>query len=244
MPVGDQDKPWAAHFICEHCKKNLEGWYRDEKRAIKFAIPRIWLEPNDHSSNYYLCMVYPSKRRAGKRLQIDKTVAQLPPPSGPVPRFLFLLPYLTNLQNKYLFFHSEGIRRFAVSPKSVKKLYYGDILVETLTSKHSELLLNSKTTGDISTEVTVHVTLNSSRGVIVGKDLKNIPESEIFTGFSSQGISAVRRKNGSMLFDSVLVLTFTSPRSPATFKTGCLNSKVRPYVSNPLRCFQCQWLGH
>jgi hypothetical protein len=25
MPVGDQDKPWAPHSTCEHCKKILEG---------------------------------------------------------------------------------------------------------------------------------------------------------------------------------------------------------------------------
>ncbi|XP_058862618.1 uncharacterized protein LOC131704953 [Acipenser ruthenus] len=62
MPVGDQDKPWAPHFSCEHCKKTLEGWYRGEKRAMKFAIPRIWREPTDHSSNCYFCMVDPSKR--------------------------------------------------------------------------------------------------------------------------------------------------------------------------------------
>ncbi|XP_058885016.1 uncharacterized protein LOC131737778 [Acipenser ruthenus] len=62
MPVGDQDKPWAPHFTCEHCKKTLEGWYRGEKRAMKFAIPRIWREPTDHSSNCYFCMVDPSKR--------------------------------------------------------------------------------------------------------------------------------------------------------------------------------------
>ncbi|KAL6458377.1 hypothetical protein MHYP_G00336070 [Metynnis hypsauchen] len=24
MPVGDQDKQWAPHFTCEHCKKTLE----------------------------------------------------------------------------------------------------------------------------------------------------------------------------------------------------------------------------
>ncbi|XP_058848173.1 uncharacterized protein LOC131698720 [Acipenser ruthenus] len=66
MPVGDQDKPWAPHFTCEHCKKTLEGWYRGEKRAMKFAIPRIWREPTDHSSNCYFCMVDPSKRRTGK----------------------------------------------------------------------------------------------------------------------------------------------------------------------------------
>ncbi|XP_076334606.1 uncharacterized protein LOC143238343 [Tachypleus tridentatus] len=66
MFVGDQDKPWTPHFTCEHCKKTLEGWYRGEKRALRFAIPRIWREPTDHSSNCYVCMVDPSKHRAGK----------------------------------------------------------------------------------------------------------------------------------------------------------------------------------
>ncbi|XP_076348414.1 uncharacterized protein LOC143246083 [Tachypleus tridentatus] len=64
MPVGDQDKPWTSHIICK--QKPLEGWYRGEKRAMKFTIPRMWRESIDHSSNCYFCMVYPSKRRAGK----------------------------------------------------------------------------------------------------------------------------------------------------------------------------------
>ncbi|XP_076331748.1 uncharacterized protein LOC143236932 [Tachypleus tridentatus] len=64
--VGDQDKPWAPRFTCEHCKKTLEEWYRGEKRAMKFAILRIWRESTDHSSSCYFCMADPSKRRAGK----------------------------------------------------------------------------------------------------------------------------------------------------------------------------------
>ncbi|XP_076329709.1 uncharacterized protein LOC143235436 [Tachypleus tridentatus] len=66
MPVRDQDKPWAPHFTCKHCKKTLEGWYRGEKRAVKFTILRIWREPTDHSRNYYFCMVDPSKCRTEK----------------------------------------------------------------------------------------------------------------------------------------------------------------------------------
>ncbi|XP_076327315.1 uncharacterized protein LOC143234118 [Tachypleus tridentatus] len=66
MPVRDQDKPWAPRFTCEHYKKTLEGWYRGEKRAMEFAIPRIWRELTDHSSNCYFCMVDPSKHQTGK----------------------------------------------------------------------------------------------------------------------------------------------------------------------------------
>jgi len=66
MHAGDQDKTWAPHFACELCRRTLEGWFRDEKRSMKFAIPRIWREPTDHISNCFFCMVDPSKRRCGK----------------------------------------------------------------------------------------------------------------------------------------------------------------------------------
>src|SRR6218665_3857067 len=42
------------------------GWYRGEKRAVKFAIPRILPQLTDHSSNCYFCMVDPTKRCTGK----------------------------------------------------------------------------------------------------------------------------------------------------------------------------------
>src|SRR6218665_3483385 len=38
----------------------------EDKRAMKFAIPRIWPQPTVHSSNCYFCMVDPTKHRTGK----------------------------------------------------------------------------------------------------------------------------------------------------------------------------------
>ncbi len=32
VPVGDQDKTWAPHFPCEHCKRTLDG-----KAAVYFS---------------------------------------------------------------------------------------------------------------------------------------------------------------------------------------------------------------
>ena len=66
MPVGDQDKRWAPHVICQYCRRTLEGWLRGEKRCMCFAIACIWREPSDHHTDCYFCMVDPTKRRKGK----------------------------------------------------------------------------------------------------------------------------------------------------------------------------------
>ena len=59
---------------------------------MKFAIPRIWREPTDHSSNCYFCMVDPSKRRTGKYApgimypDIPSSIAPVPHcPEFPIP---------------------------------------------------------------------------------------------------------------------------------------------------------------
>ena len=59
-------------------------WLRGEKRHMNFAIPRIWREPTDHSSNCYFCMVDPSKRRKGKNSQ-PVVYPDIPSSSAPVP---------------------------------------------------------------------------------------------------------------------------------------------------------------
>jgi len=41
----DRDKPWAPHIICEHCCCTLEDWFRAQKRAMRFPIPRAWCAP-------------------------------------------------------------------------------------------------------------------------------------------------------------------------------------------------------
>src|SRR6218665_1263833 len=73
----------------------VTGWYRGEKRAMMFSIPRIWPQPTDHSSNCYFCMVDPTKCRTGKNApqivypDIPSSIApvshcpELPVPSPP-----------------------------------------------------------------------------------------------------------------------------------------------------------------
>ncbi|XP_076041192.1 uncharacterized protein LOC143025418 [Oratosquilla oratoria] len=82
VPIRDQDKTWAPHFACEHCKRDgIEG----KSRAMKFAISRIWREPTDHSTDCIFCMVDPSKRRSGKNAAAAVLYPDIPSSIAPVP---------------------------------------------------------------------------------------------------------------------------------------------------------------
>ncbi|GFU43458.1 uncharacterized protein TNCV_53571 [Trichonephila clavipes] len=118
---------------------------------------------------------------------------------------------------------SKAIQGIGGDPKSVKKL-------------HCPLT------------VSPHKSLNSSRGVISEPDLIFTPETEILEEFSGQGVIQVRRitikKDAEIIPTKHLILTFNNPKLPTTIKAGYLNCKIRPYIPNPLRCFQCQRFGH
>ncbi|GFU85502.1 uncharacterized protein TNCV_802311 [Trichonephila clavipes] len=101
---------------------------------------------------------------------------------------------------------------------------------------------------NLGVQVTPHRSLNFSRGVISEPDLLTTSDAEILDGFSDQGVIQVRRitiKNDATVIPTKhMILTFNNPNLPATVKGGYLNCKIRPYVSNNLRCFKCQRFGH
>ncbi len=53
--LGDQDKAWAPHYICNSCSSGLHDWFNKRKTSMSFAIPMIWREPRDHHADCYFC---------------------------------------------------------------------------------------------------------------------------------------------------------------------------------------------
>ena len=53
--VGDQTRTWAPHICCLSCSRLLAAW-KNGTRHMPFAIPMIWREPKDHSSDCYFCL--------------------------------------------------------------------------------------------------------------------------------------------------------------------------------------------
>ena len=140
---------------------------------------------------------------------------------------------------------AKGITGLAAEPVSVKKTSFG-LLVEVSKKSHAENLLKSKVLANVPIKVTVHRTLNSSRGVIRCRELSGMTEEEISDELSAQSVSVVKRimlQKGQKATDTY-ILTFQKAELPPAIKVGYLNIKVKPYIPNPLRCYKCQDYGH
>ncbi|MBJ3201368.1 hypothetical protein JGB54_23085, partial [Salmonella enterica subsp. enterica serovar Agona] len=166
------------------------------------------------------------------------------------PRFLLIHSTDPALQlaKRSPFFIQKVFQALAGSPKSVKRLRSRDFLVETASDAHSELLLSTTLFGDVPVSVSPHGSLNSSRGVISEIDLIDCTEEELVSELQSQGVVAARRINfrrdGVLVPSRTVILTFGTPTLPSAIHAGYLRCSVRPYIPNPLRCFQCQVYGH
>ncbi|GFW49934.1 RNase H domain-containing protein [Trichonephila clavipes] len=73
-------------------------------------------------------------------------------------------------------------------PKSVKRLRFGDLLIETNSALQTKSFLLAKSFLDCPDSVVPHKSLNSCRGVISESDLLTTTNAEILDGFSGQGV--------------------------------------------------------
>ncbi|GBN97626.1 hypothetical protein AVEN_98288-1 [Araneus ventricosus] len=132
--------------------------------------------------------------------------------------------------------------------QSIRKLRSGDLLVEVKSRKQSQQILKLKTLGTIPVSLTAHTSLNTCKGVITCGELLNKTVEKITEELNSGGVIHVRRisirRDGQLLPTKHLILTFHKPKLPESIRAGYIKLAVRPYIPNPLRCFQCQRFGH
>jgi len=101
---------------------------------------------------------------------------------------------------------------------------------------------------DTEIKVSLHRSLNSSRGVIRCRDFRDCDDHEVMDALRSQGVIDVKHIQAKT--DNVLqptntfILTFSSPSPPKFIKATYMRIPVELYVPNPLRCYQCQRFGY
>ncbi|GFX57761.1 CCHC-type domain-containing protein [Trichonephila clavipes] len=124
----------------------------------------------------------------------------------------------------------------------------GDLFLEASSAKQATALINLQKLVHLDVTVAPYTNLNFSRGIISQADFLNVSTEEIKENTKAQKVCDVGRitirRDGQVLNTNHLILTFSTPDLPQTVKMAYFRCLVRPYIPNPLRCFQCQRFGH
>ena len=112
-------------------------------------------------------------------------------------------------------------------PKTIKKLKSGDLLLEVDRQQQVENLLKTTKIFDLKVKISLHQSLNSSKGVIRCPELRPCSNKEIIDNLTDQGVTVVRnvsvRKNGVLKSTNTYVLTFNTPILPKKIKVAFLS---------------------
>ena len=189
-----------------------------------------------------------------KRVRTDETLdesSKLPKAQISFAKFIIIQSEEKGKQVTSLspFVIEKQLKCIVGTPKNVKYLNNGNLLVECGNRQQTENLLKRSEFFNLKVRVFPHPTLNTSRGVVRCKQLSNCEsEREILDGLTPQGVTNVKqisiRKKSEVVKTNTFILTFNSPVLPGEIKVGNLNCKVEVYIPNPLRCFKCQKFGH
>ena len=131
-------------------------------------------------------------------------------------------------------------------PKQVSPQGSGDLLIEVRSFADSVQLRKCTLFGSIPVSVEPHRSLNTSRGVVKSRDLAGCTEEEMVQEI--EGVTHARRiivrRDGKEIRTNTWILTFDCPKPPTKLSIEYLELDVRPYIPNPMRCFNCQRFGH
>ncbi|XP_071114709.1 uncharacterized protein [Haliotis cracherodii] len=145
---------------------------------------------------------------------------------------------------------SKAVSGICGEVKNVTRLRSGSLLVVCARRQQSLNLLSISTFANIEVAVSVHITLNSCRGIVRDRArcLSDMSEDEIATELEDQAVTAVKRftikKDGVITNTNTYLMTFAKTSLPQSIKAGYMNIGVDVYVPNPLRCYKCQHFGH
>lgn len=145
----------------------------------------------------------------------------------------------------------KGIECISTEYTSITSLRDGNLLILMRNTRAADKLIKAKSLANLCPiSCKFHDTLNFVKGVIYAPCLINVPEQEIVQEMKSQGVTSVYKftkpgeDGNSRIPSGKIILTFDLYRLPSSVDVAWYKCKVDHYIPNPMRCKNCQKLGH
>lgn len=137
----------------------------------------------------------------------------------------------------------------------------GDLILRIKGEDEAEKIIKTEKLGDWAIEASRHATLNVSKGVIRSYDMCWQKEEDIVTAlnekFKVKEVYIPKRVKKATETSSMgsgqeelriptgtIIITFDQVEPPRAIPYGFEKLEVRPYIPNPMKCGNCQELGH
>jgi hypothetical protein len=190
----------------------------------------------------------PNEEKKKRKLQLSSSDDNVEPPVEFVP-FLVVEPADKTETIAQSIFAIQKFASCAIGTiKSAKKLRSGSLLLEVKTKAQYDNAMKLTKWGDVNVNVSEHRGLNTCRGVVRCRDLRDCSEEDILEALQSQKVTAVRhihtKKDGKTIPTNTFILTFRQSTPPSHITAAYLRIPVEPFIPNPLRCYKCQKYGH
>ncbi|XP_070853705.1 uncharacterized protein [Drosophila suzukii] len=132
---------------------------------------------------------------------------------------------------------------------SISTLRDGNLLMLVTTKPVADKFLRTThLPGLCDVEFNYHESLNFVKGTIYAPCLNNIPEEEIVKELRAQNVHSVfkftKTIDNATKPSGVILVTFDLHNLPSKLDISWYSVKVREYIPNPMRCKNCQRIGH
>ncbi|KAI8125585.1 hypothetical protein CVS40_4245 [Lucilia cuprina] len=124
----------------------------------------------------------------------------------------------------------------------------GDLLLKVHDNKTAEKFLKANYIDCIPVRFSLHKTLNTVQGRIFSRKLIDISQEDLLTSLKEQKVIDVRKitkkENNNIVATGAAIITFDMIYRPDVLKLGWERVPVDEYIPNPMKCINCQRLGH
>lgn len=142
----------------------------------------------------------------------------------------------------------KSVESISTLTDKTSRMKDGSLLILTKSKQVAVKFLALKTFAGLNVTVSEHSSLNYVKGIIFCNDIVHMDESEILNELKNQFVTSVYRLKKVINHEFVptpgLILTFDLHKIPDEIKIGYLSVRVRLYIPNPLKCYNCFAFGH